>query len=185
MSDNLMREEWNEVCSILSEKFSDLRKQQFQIYIEWLKNAESELDGNPIEIVNSHLGKEAIYAMKAYQMVEAMGVIASQMYISPEDGEDFADLLNAYVCGEDVLKCKDYFTRYWDLASDKGRQIFAVTTDIAKYITGHDTVVQEALIIADPFVSYSLMVDAYIALTFNDEESAEKLFEGIKARTNQ
>lgn len=184
MGQGVTKDDWNSICIYLAQEFSNLRKQQFDTYISLLKEASPKMD-TKINIVNDTVAGSALYAMQAHQVLRAMGIISSQTYISPEEGEDFADLLNAYICGENSPKCKDYFIKYLEASKDQGTLLFLIASDIAKYITNSEVALAEALILADPLVHYSLLVDVHVANAFKDEAAAQKVLEGIKKRSGQ
>ena len=82
------REEWSEIALNISRSMESVAEIWFAEAVQTLKESSSE-------VKNTTLGGDGELALKAYQLFLSANFIASNGYISSDDGKDFADILFA------------------------------------------------------------------------------------------
>ncbi|NVM54780.1 MAG: hypothetical protein HWN66_13845 [Candidatus Helarchaeota archaeon] len=171
------REDWSTTSLYISKGLEKLRRKWFDLCVKTLQESSSEKgkDSLDIEVVNIRLGADADLAIKAYQLYLVSGFLAKHAYISLSEGKDFADILWAQVCGTQIEECLAFFSRYHEVQSDGGTQLFRFSSDVAKYITGNEAPLFESMLIGQTVGALVGSVHILVASCFGDEKTVKKL----------
>ena len=165
------REHWGMISLNISKGLEDVRLKWFDLCVKILRQS-SSVKG---ELVNTHLGGEAELAIKGYQLWLVSGFLAQHAYISPEEGQDFAEILYAYVGGTKLDECMAFFRRYHEVQPGNGTQLFLFASDVAKYITGKEAPLAENMLISSAFPTFVALTHMVVAECFGDKETVNEL----------
>lgn len=176
------REDWSMISLNISKGLEDVRKTWFNSCVKVLQENSSKKgkDSLAIKIVHIRLGGEANLAIKAFQLYLVSGFLSQHSYISPSKGKDFADILYAQVCGTQIVECLAFFSRYQEVLSDRGTQLFQFTSDVSKYITGNKAPLNESMLIMPNIPLFVSLNHIVIANCFGDNKMVKKLKSDIE-----
>ena len=164
------REEWSEIALNIS-------KNADQIAHRWFKEAVEKLEDNSLEVKNKKLGGEGDLAIKAYSLFISANFIASNEYIARSDGKDFADILFAYVCGNQIEEVLEFFERYYD--ADGGELIARFSGDVSSYIL-EEKLAFAVLFVGPTTIKLGLMINFSIAHYFGYDSKAREFAQKIE-----
>ena len=164
------REEWSAIALNISKNADDVANR-------WFKEAVQKLEENSLEVKHKELGGEGELAIKAYLLFLSANFIASNGYISSDDGKDFADILFAYVCGNEIEEVLEFFRRY--VEADSGELIARFSGDVSSYILEEKSAFA-MLFLAPSTVKLGLMLDLCIAHHFGDESTSSEFAQKLK-----
>jgi len=159
------KEIWSEIALNISKSIES-------VGAIWFDKIIDKLIENSHEIKNTTVAGDGELALKAYQLYLSVNFIASNQYISSENGKDFADILFAYVCGNKTNEILEFFGRYVD--TEDGDTISRFSIDISSYILGTKSVMG-LLLVSPSIIELGLMLDAHIAKHFGDESTSNKM----------
>lgn len=176
------REDWSMISFNISKGLEDVRKTWFNSCVKVLQENSSKKgkDSLAIKIVHIRLGGEANLAIKAFQLYLVSSFLSQHSYISSSKGKDFADILYAQVCGTQIVECMAFFSRYQEVLSNRGTQLFRFTSDVAKYITGNKTPLNESMLIVPTISLFVSLNYSVIANCFGDNKMVKKLESDIE-----
>ena len=176
------REDCSMISLNISKGLEDVRKTWFNSCVKVLQENSSKKgkDSLAIKIVHIRLGGEANLAIKAFQLYLVSGFLSQHSYISPSKGKDFADILYAQVWGTQIVECLAFFSRYQEVLSDRGTQLFQFTSDVSKYITGNKAPLNESMLIMPNIPLFVSLNHIVIANCFGDNKMVKKLKSDIE-----
>ena len=163
------RSEWGSICLEIAKQFKEDREKWFKACIDLLIKKAKE--GQRITIVRPVLGGTAEQALKAFQLRLASLMLYEREYIPPDQGQDFADLLYAQVCGTELDECMVYVRRYLEFKTDFGALTNAFCHDACDYITTSkvtETEMNAVLLIVLPLLYPTHMI---VASVFQDKKA--------------
>jgi len=168
---------WDTLATNISEGLKSVRNNYFDYCVKIIQENKDPTDNSSpdVAVCNNILGGEAELAIKAYQLYLVSGFLAQHSYIPLEKGKDFADILYNKVCGEQLKICIDYVMRYAEAENDGASQLFRFTHDVAKYITGKKTALEESMSIANLFPIFTLNNHTVVASCFGDNKTLSQL----------
>ena len=106
----------------------------------WFAKCVKAMEGNPdCTVRNRKLGGNADLAIKAFQLLKTVTVIADNQYVSRSDGPFFSDVVFAQVCGNDLERVMAFFNSYVNALNDTTSQITRFSVDVVAYISGKDS----------------------------------------------
>lgn len=176
-SAQLDRSRWSGICTTIAVSFERDRKEFFG---NCLKIAEAKQKGAslPTERLNSTMGGVADLALRAYQLIQSTRLISAQKYIPPSDGQDFADLLWAQVCGTHMDDVFELVDRYHEKPADEAERF---SFDVARYITCDDdglsppsmfALMVEIMMLTPQLTGHTAMI---VAAAFADEKTVQDM----------
>ncbi len=157
------REFWGKISFKISKGLEEFRIQWFISCIKFLK------DEMKFETCNNRLNSDAEYAIKAYQLYLTSFFIEQMNYIPSFDGNDFADILYAQVCGTDMDKIYMYHSAYCDYPDLSWGQFNRFCRDVTEFIIGKNSNYFEAgIAMGGTFITFLLMNNIIVADAFGD-----------------
>ena len=162
--------QWLRLCTDIATALERDREAWFANCLRMV--AEVKRKGLPIEfeVTNSTLGGEADLALRAYQLIQAMRLMSVRKYVPPSEGQDFADLLFAQVCGTRLYEVLEVAERYRKRQKEEA-SLFAL--DVAGHILGGDSVAAlglslEIMMLTPQLTAHTAIM---IAATFGDDDT--------------
>ena len=164
------KDKWSEIALNISKSADDVAHL-------WFKEAVQKLKDNSLEIKNNELVGEGELAIKAYLLFLSANFIASNEYIARSDGKDFADILFAYICGNQIEEVLEFFGRYVD--ADGGELIARFSGDVSSHILEEKSAFA-VLFLGPSTIKLGLMIDVYIAKYFGDESTSNLMHQKLQ-----
>ena len=137
----------------------------------------------PVEIAKKTIGGRADLALRAYQLIQATRLISAQKYISPSDGQDFADILWAQVCGTHMDDVCELLDRYYEKRDAEEERL---GFDVALYITGDPAwalrLTAVVMMQTTQLTGHTAMI---VATAFGDEETVQDIRAQLERKQKQ
>ncbi len=124
------REAWLAIASELTGHLLEVREKWFALTLETLGEGE-------FEVVNDSPTRVAHNAVAAYQLEDCAAMLAKQGYVAQQDGRDFADILFGCVCGTELERTMEFFSRYQSAGGESQRAL-RLSRDVAAQLLGKD-----------------------------------------------
>ena len=179
-------ENWRAIAQNIATGMEEVRKDWFATCVKILQDRPPDEDAilTRSEVKNMHLGGKAELAAKAYQLCLASDCLALHEYVSPREGQDFADILYNQVCGKHFKKCLPYLSRYNEVWRD-GKRHFRFSIDVASHITDYESPVSEARDIAKTHLTFAFANHIVVASAFGDVKTVKELQEKMKSESSK
>jgi hypothetical protein len=162
------REEWGAISLRIARSLKELRERWFPVCVNGLRESK-------FKVRRASLSGEADRATRAFQLYLVANYLSQHAYIPTSEGRDFADILFAQVCGTELEECLVPFSRYAEVQTDRGAVLFRFSADIARYITGNDTPLPEAMAVAETTPTFGILTHMIVADAFGDMDTVSEL----------
>jgi len=168
------KSQWLRICTNIAVALERDREAWFanclRMLAELKRNAAFSIESE----AKSTLGGEADVALRAYQLIQAMRLMSIRKYVPPSEGQDFADLLFAQVCGTELSEVLEVAERYRNRQKEEAT-LFGL--DVAGYILGGKY--PAALLLSLEIMPLTQQLTAHtamiVAAAFGDDDTVRDL----------
>jgi hypothetical protein len=165
-------EEWMNIVSLINDDLKALREKWYKSMVDYLSKNKEIINPKNVNIVNERIGGKAEFAIKAYQLLTVIDMIAEHIYIPKSQGRNFADLLFEKVCGNQIEYVLEFFKTYSNKVG--GEQLASYVFDVAEYMTNSEEGKLLGLYMAPSTAKYDWAVKASVANAFGDADVYSK-----------